>query len=64
MGNYNNDSIKSLGILGGVRAKPASVGIESHNHTFIEILANAIDEANAGYGDKIIVTKHKDGYVS
>lgn len=64
MSNYNNDSIKSLGILGGVRAKPASVGIESHNHTFIEILANAIDEANAGYGDKIIVTKHKDGYVS
>lgn len=64
MGNYNNDSIKSLGILGGVRAKPASVGIESHNHTFIEILANAIDEANAGYGDKIIVTKHKDGYIS
>jgi DNA gyrase subunit B len=64
MSNYSNDSIKSLGILGGVRAKPASVGIESHNHTFIEILANAIDEANAGYGDKIIVTKHKDGYVS
>lgn len=64
MDNYGNDSIKSLGILGGVRAKPASVGIESHNHTFIEILANAIDEASAGYGHEIIVTKNADGSIT
>lgn len=61
---YNEDSIESLGILGGVRAKPASIGLESHNHTFLEILGNAIDEHRAGYGDKIIVTKHKDGAVT
>jgi DNA gyrase subunit B len=64
MDKYNNDSIKSLGLLGGVRAKPASIGIESHNHTFIEILANSIDEANAGHGDTIIITKNKDKSVT
>lgn len=61
---YNSDSIQSLGILGGVRAKPASIGLESHNHTFLEILGNAIDEHRAGYGNKIIVTKNKDGSVT
>lgn len=58
---YNEDSIKSLGILGGVRAKPASIGLESNNHTFLEILGNSIDEYRAGHGDKIIITKHTDG---
>lgn len=61
---YNSDSIQSLGILGGVRAKPASIGLESHNHTFLEILGNAIDEHRTGYGNKIIVTKNKDGSVT
>ena len=61
---YNSDSIQSLGILGGVRAKPASIGLESHNHTFLEILGNSIDEARAGHGDTIVITKYKDGYVS
>lgn len=60
---YNEDSIESLGILGGVRAKPASIGLESHNHTFLEILGNSIDEHRAGHGDKIIVIKHQDGSV-
>lgn len=58
---YNEDAIKSLGILGGVRAKPASIGLESHNHTFLEILGNSIDEARAGYGNTIVVTKNPDG---
>lgn len=62
--NYNEDSIKDLGILGGVRAKPASIGLESHNHTFLEILGNSIDEGRAGYGDEIHVRKHLDGYVT
>lgn len=61
---YNSDSIQSLGILGGVRAKPASIGLESHNHTFLEILGNAIDEHRASYGNEIIVTKNKDGSVT
>jgi len=57
---YNEDSIKSLGILGGVRAKPASIGLESNNHTFLEILGNAIDEARAGHGNVINITKNSD----
>jgi DNA gyrase subunit B len=61
---YNNDSIQSLGILGGVRAKPASIGLESHNHTFLEILGNSIDEHRAGHGKVIEVYKHEDGAVS
>lgn len=62
--NYNADSIESLGILGGVRAKPASIGLENHNHTFLEILGNSIDEAHAGHGDKIVIIKHEDGSTS
>src|SRR5690606_33596915 len=58
------DAIESLGILGGVRAKPASIGLESHNHTFLEILGNSIDEYRAGHGNEIIITKHKDGAVT
>jgi DNA gyrase subunit B len=61
MTNYNSDSIQSLGILGGVRAKPASIGLENHNHTFLEILGNSIDEVRAGYGNVIEITKHEDG---
>jgi DNA gyrase subunit B len=61
---YNEDSLQSLGILGGVRAKPASIGLENNNHTFNEILGNSIDEARAGYGKVIRVTKHADGSVT
>jgi DNA gyrase subunit B len=61
---YNSDSIQSLGILGGVRAKPASIGLENHNHTFLEILGNSIDEYRAGYGNEIIVHKNIDGSVT
>ena len=62
--NYNENAIESLGILGGVRAKPASIGLESNNHTFLEILGNSIDEARAGHGGSIIVTKNQDGSVA
>jgi DNA gyrase subunit B len=47
-----------------VRLKPASMlgsdDIIGCQHTFIEILANAVDEAREGYGDEIIVTRFKD----
>lgn len=61
---YNEESIQELGILGGVRAKPASIGLEGHNHTFLEILGNAIDEGRAGYGNVIKVWKRADGSVT
>lgn len=58
---YNEDSMISLGILGGVREKPASIGLESNNHTFLEILGNSIDEARAGHGNVIHIKKHING---
>lgn len=61
---YNEESLQSLGILGGVRAKPASIGLENHNHTFNEILGNSIDEARAGHGSVIEVIKRTDSAVS
>lgn len=61
---YNEDSLRTLGFLGGVRAKPASIGLESHNHTFLEILGNSIDEHRAGHGKEIFVVKNEDGSVT
>lgn len=59
--NYTNDSIGSLGDeIEAIRHKPASIGIENHNHLFTEVLANSIDEAREGYGNIIEVIKHKD----
>lgn len=40
--------------------RPASVGIENHEHTLKEILANAIDESREGFGDTITVIKDTD----
>ena len=58
---YNNDSIESCNDeIEAIRKKPASIGIEDHNHLFTEVLANSIDEAREGYGKIIEITKHKD----
>ena len=58
---YNNDSIESCNDeIEAIRKKPASIGIEDHNHLFTEVLANSIDEAREGYGKLIEITKHKD----
>lgn len=59
--NYTNDSIQSFADeIEAIRQRPASIGIESHNSLFTEVLANSIDEAREGYGSLIEVTKHKD----
>ena len=61
---YGDQSIKSLKGAERVRQKPAvmfgSDDIVGCQHTFIEILANSVDEAREGYGDKIIVKKYLD----
>lgn len=57
---YNNDSLLSLDDITALRMRPASVGIENHEHTLKEILANSIDEAREGFGSIIRVIKHKD----
>lgn len=61
---YGNDSIESLGIIGGVRKNPSSIGIEGHQHLLVEILANALDEARHGYGDKITVIRNSDNSIT
>ena len=61
---YTNDSITALVGPDRVRKKPAAIlgsdGLEGCQHTFIEILANSIDEAREGYGKVIEVTRFKD----
>ncbi len=63
-GEYGDQSIKSLKGADRVRKRPAVIfgsdDIIGAQHSFIEILANSVDEAREGYGDKIIVKKYKD----
>lgn len=61
---YDNESIKSLKGAERVRKRPGVIfgsdGLEGCEHSFFEILSNAIDEAKVGFGNKIIVTRHKN----
>ena len=61
---YGEQSIKSLKGAERVRLRPAVIfgsdDIIGAQHSFVEILANSVDEAREGYGDKIIVTKYLD----
>ena len=65
--DYGNDSISMLKGAERVRKRPAVIfgsdGIEGCKHSAFEILSNSIDEARSGFGDKIIVTKFKDGSI-
>ncbi len=62
--SYGDQSIKSLKGAERVRKRPAVIfgsdDLIGCQHSFIEILANAVDEAREGYGDKIIVKKYLD----
>ena len=61
---YNEQSIKSLKGEDRVRLRPAVIfgsdDLIGCQHSFIEILANSVDEAREGYGEKIIVKKFMD----
>ncbi len=61
---YDNQSIKSLKGADRVRKRPAVIfgsdDLIGCQHSFIEILANSVDEAREGFGDKIIVKKYRD----
>ena len=61
---YDDQSIKSLKGADRVRKRPAVIfgsdDLVGCQHSFIEILANSVDEAREGYGDKIIVKKYRD----
>ncbi len=61
---YDNDSISSLKGADRVRKRPGVIfgsdGLEGCEHAMFEILSNAIDEARAGYGRLITVTRFAD----
>ena len=61
---YDDQSIKSLKGAERVRKRPAVIfgsdDLTGCQHSFIEILANSVDEAREGYGDKIVVKKFLD----
>ena len=61
---YDNDSISSLKGADRVRKRPGVIfgsdGLEGCEHAMFEILSNAIDEARAGYGRLITVTRFVD----
>lgn len=65
---YSAESIKVLEGLEGVRKRPAmyigSTGKEGLHHLIYEVVDNSVDEAMAGFGDKITVILNKDGSVS
>ena len=61
---YDNESITALKGADRVRKRPGvmfgSDGLEGCQHAIFEILSNSVDEARAGYGSKILITRYDD----
>ncbi len=64
-GNYSEEQIQVLEGLEPVRKRPGmyigSTDARGLHHLAVEIVDNSIDEALAGYCDKVIVTVNEDG---
>ncbi|MCL2708644.1 MAG: toprim domain-containing protein [Defluviitaleaceae bacterium] len=65
---YGNDSITSLKGADRVRKRPSVIfgsdALEGCQHAVFEIISNSIDEARAGYGTRIDITRHADSSVT
>ena len=63
--DYGNEAISALKGADRVRLRPSVIfgsdGLEGCEHAVFEIMSNAIDEARAGYGAEIRVTRFADG---
>lgn len=61
---YDNESITMLKGPDKVRKRPGVIfgsdGLDGCAHSIFEIISNSIDEARAGFGSKILVTKYQD----
>lgn len=68
MASYDSKDLVVLEGLDAVRMRPGmyigTTGIKGLHHLLWEIIDNSVDEVANGFGNKVVVTLHKDGTAS